>query len=104
MKSILAKIFACIPRVPLTYSHELTFTDHYPIDLAWRGPYCWVLQIGRIFGINATPKGIYKLDMSGTTVSGQVRFNGKKYISEAKLDPILGIKSIRIGDEAYCQI
>jgi hypothetical protein len=90
--------------VPLTYSHDLTFSDNYPIGLAWRGPYRWVRQIGGIFGVKATPKGIYKLDTSGTTVSGQVRFNGKKYTSEAKLDPILGIKSIRIGDEAYCQI
>ena len=103
-KSILAKIFACIPRMPLTYSHALTFTDNYPIELAWRGPYRWILQIGRIFGVKATPKGVYKLDVSGTSVTGTVRFSGKKYASEATLDPIIGIKSLRLGDEVYRQI
>ena len=103
-KSILAKMFACVPRVPLTYSHALTFTDHYPLELAWRGPFRWLLQIGGIFGLNAPARGIYKLDVSGTAVSGNVRFRGKKYTSEATLDPIVGIKSIRLGDESYVQI
>ena len=101
--SLLAKIFLCVPRIPLTYSRHLTFTEYYPVDFAWRGLMRWCMQLGRIFGINTTPKGLYRLDPSGTILSGQLRFQGKFCKTEAVLDPLQGIKSFRIGDDIYHQ-
>ncbi len=101
--SILAKIFLCIPRVPLTYSRSLGFKEYYPLDLAWSGMLRWWMQLGRMMGFSPEPKGAYKLDPSGTVLTGKLRFQGKFCTTEAVIDPTQGIKSIRIGDDHFRQ-
>jgi hypothetical protein len=101
--SLLAKIFLCLPRMPLTYSRQLGYAEYYPLDLAWGGFVRWCMQLGRLIGLGAEPKGLYKLDPSGTVLTGKIRFHGKMCTTEAVIDPTHGIKSIRIGDDSYKQ-
>ncbi len=102
--SFLAKLFAATPRIPLSYSSELEFQDVHPPEIAWGSVLEIFAQIGRLFGSTSHPTGRYRIDSSGTKISGRVRYLGKLVDTSAIIDPNHGIKWLKIANEEFLQV
>lgn len=103
-RSILAKMFAASPRIPLTYGNTLHFIDRHPPKIAWGGVLEWCAQLGGMFGYISKPTGTYALDRSGTELVGRVRYQGRIVTTSAQIDPNHGFRSFKVDNDEYLQV
>lgn len=104
-QGLLATLYLCLPRFPLTPSNQFQWTEllplrlcHSPLNLLWQRTKLLLT------GIGPHPQGHYHLENSGRKIRGNVHIRGQEISSAGELDPMGGIQVLQLGSIEYTRI
>lgn len=99
VESPLNLLMAALPRLPLTFGREYSWSDTLPLAVANRGARRLLLEVLSPFFKTLGRKRLaeYRLDPSGMVLSGRVLFFNNRVDTLAVIDPLAGIKELRVG-------
>lgn len=98
-ESPLNMLMAALPLLPLTFGHEYSWKDCLPLGVTNRGVRRAILELLNPFfeSLSRSRAADYKLDPTGMTLSGRVLFFNERVETVASLDPLVGIREVRVG-------
>ncbi|MFA6315925.1 MAG: hypothetical protein WC943_00770, partial [Elusimicrobiota bacterium] len=90
--SPLAELYACCPRVPISHTGRLDFSDHLPLAVTDRFLNRWIkLAAVLVAGGRTSWPASYAMDCASLEITGTARLKGRHVATFCRLDPVLGI-------------
>jgi len=103
--SSLWDLYAAAPTIPMILSQKISFTDYLPLKISQNRVKKILFSFLHLLNVTSElTKGTYEIDPETLTISGKNQVSGKVKETFLKLDPIIGITEIKVGETKYERI